>query len=320
MSSATHVKCRSSASMMNSNLAGNGRYVAYAHSVVAQSEVWVLDADDASLTQRKPVSTALHKSAFSGKEPVRALRYTQEAEQEMLVAVTSGGTVVYLSEDGEELLHTTQLKPSDAPSWSFAAVANDNEHVLVGGHGGVVASLDSQCNVVGRFSPHKGEVTGMDCDRKLGLLCSVDTLGHVVFSRKTDKGYEVVSDFKAIGDMGTAVRISRHGYAVVTFVTGHVRLYNCAKLSLDVEVVASTRSISCVAVHPVSPQFMIGSLDTFYSIWTLPTPQKQAIELISSEKLGDAMLTGCAFTGNSSQFCSFVCYDSRYISNLPRPS
>ena len=163
----------------------------------------------------------------------------------------------------------------------------------------------------------------------------------------------VVVAFVCLGrsDPCTSV-VAKDGYAVASFTTGHIRLYDLTSKSLAVEIAAHARCITALDMHPsldmvcgcgcgcgavavsvivalcctTSPvpvhrrfQFVAVSEGASLSLWSVPGADKGAteVELLFTKTIDDQMLTGVQFLKTSTPHIVTSAYDVTTLSVLP---
>ncbi|KAF6263935.1 WD40-repeat-containing domain protein [Scenedesmus sp. NREL 46B-D3] len=100
----------------------------------------------------------------------------------------------------------------------------------------------------------------------------------------------------------------RRGFVVAARVDGCVQLYGLKDRCLRSELVAASRWLSAMDIHPVKDLVVTASEDCTLGVWALPMWGQQASCLLSVCKYNER-LTGAAFCGQGADSVAAIAYD-----------
>jgi len=311
------VKCKASASLLPNNLTTSGAYISYIH----RSECHLVENKPAILALEKTDTT---KCLYNEKDPLSQIRYLKLAMGEVLVAITLGGLVHIYEENGQKLLHFHKLQKSQVALSAHDAhlkgiAADNNANVFIGSGSGEILVFNITAKKMALTKKLEGHQHAVqDLNATDGHMVSGDEFGSVVFWSYKEDDFKKLHEIKGDGNPVTTIAIG-HGYAVVGFSTGHIRIYSLDKHQLKVEITAHTRTINTIDMHPTQPMFATVSEDTFLSVWSLPTPKSSQVRKLHLQSVSSGLLTGVRFNVRDPNQLLVTCYDSRFLMYLDAP-
>lgn len=306
----THVKCKSSASLLPNNLATNPTSIAYLH----RNEVHIALQSDLK-GERAQTSVV----AYTERDPVSGMCFAKFGSTSVVVLINLAGTVFIFDQTGQRVLSQLALVPKDKGPRAarLQGIATDGKILCIGsGNGSVyVLEVDSSATLTLRKEIEQPKGSVMSLCMSDGGVVSGDESGAVVLW-DTKKGVPIMAWSETAGPCVSLC--AGHGFIVGGFASGHVRIFGLKENRIIAEICAHTRVINAVAMHPVHALFACCSEDTFVSVWSLPTGKKLDAGIANTMLVSpnSSLLTGVGFVGNH-----VVCtaYDSRYLSFMKLP-
>lgn len=332
----SHVKCKVSASLLPNNLSSNGGWLAYVH----RSEVQLVENRVSVLNADKAESI---KVAYNEKDAITQTMLCKLHQLgDCVVIITTTGIIHIYDESGTRLLHVHKLSKSQvalsARESVLRGIAHDGKQTLFIGTGSgdilVFSVSTAKLSLVRKLEGgHRDSVSTLVYSSSPSCLLSGDESGVVCAwvgaadslsssslkplfpslssSSSSSSPPPVVPSPVTSADVG-------HGVAAVAFATGHIRLFNLSSLVMTVEVVAHTRCINAIQIHPDKPVVGAVSEDTFISVWSLPTDKSPRVTNLLMQSPAPALLTGLRFVAGD--LIAVTAYDSRFIFSIPTPS
>jgi len=302
--SATHTKCKASASLMPMNLSSSGMHMAYLH----RNEIHLVK--ESSLGTARGVVGII---PCADKATSSALIQASVGGSKVLILGTRDGTIHFFDEKSMKVI--CQGKTGvEGPKARITSIATTEKVIYCGSACGNVFAFKfdgKELSAPKAMSGHKCAVMAMASSGP--IVISGDESGAVSFWVDT----KLVATSKGKGHPCLCLTAG-HGYAVAGFSTGHIRMYNLAKKRLHTEISAHNRAVTAVATHPDDPLIATASEDSFVSAWHLPTAASDGVKCVVNISPGTAAMTGVTFCSGGKEIAA-IAYDSRYISTLPVP-
>lgn len=101
----------------------------------------------------------------------------------------------------------------------------------------------------------------------------------------------------------------RKGFVIAGGMDGCVRIYNLKTGQLRHELVAHSRWLSAMDIHPSRDNIVTAAQDCTVGVWQLPIAGAKAACLMSACSLHD-VLTGVTFCGEENDDVAAVAYDA----------
>jgi len=302
--SATHTKCKASASLMPMNLSSSGVHMAYLH----RNEIHLVK--EASLGTARGLVGII---PCADKATSSALVQGSVGGSKLLILGTRDGTLHLFDEKSMKLIceSKTEVQGSKA---RITSIATTDKAIYCGSACGNIFAFafnGKEISAPKTLSGHKCAVMALATAGP--LLISGDESGAVSFWENHEQ--VATSEGK---DHPCLCLTAGHGYAVAGFSTGHIRMYNLTKKKVHVEIAAHNRAVTAVATHPNDPIIATASEDSLVSVWHLPTSNTDGVKCVLNISPGTAAMTGVTFCSGGKEVAA-IAYDSRYISTLPVP-
>jgi len=335
------------------NLSSRGTFLCYVsrNEREQRNEVHIVkeSADDIYNEKHATIQTImLPDRAGQPSDTISQARFIRMAGMgDLLVVITHTGLVNLYDDTGQKLLAFHKLARTSPPGpvakeLLLSGISNDNARLFIGAATGevLVFNVSKQKFVLTKKHPgHKDAISDLAYvetapNSQTGILISGDQSGSLAL---WDDSKEVLTRTVELPGPNTPITSIRcgHGYAVISFASGLIRLLDLKLRKYVVELTAHARSIIAVDVHPTRPIFAATSEDTYTSIWTFPVNKK--IKNIFCGSLGHSLFTGLQFCGKSggttatpsapgstalsttNVFC-VMGLDSKFLQFLPLPS
>lgn len=332
------VKCKVSASLLPGNLVAGSKSFAYIH----RNEVALVESKLVALGNEKAEST---KVAYVEKDAINQVEFIKIAGMgEMIVLVNQAGAVFIYDDVGQKLLHSYKHTRPNGIALNLkeqhfrGIVTNGKEYLYIGTGGGEILVFNltktkfSLVKTVQSTPEGHGEIGGGISTLAYAAtpnptLISGDDWGQVLFWNLSGGGDTIstaagkVTKLSGKGSPVTSLSYGQ-GFLAAGFGSGHIRLYDLARLStgaLVVEIGAHTRSINSVQIHPSRPLMISAGEDTFVTCWSLPTASGGQIRNLMAESPALGLLTGCTFGGTNQELIVTTIYDSRALALMHTP-
>lgn len=329
------IKCRGSISQVANNLAICPSHLAY----VSRNEVHVIPHTSSTFSTDKLVSNV---SAFSEKDPV-AVGFVRLGVQGLggssasspeyfLVATSLSGVVQLLTADGSKLLGEFRLSTavvaiSSHDSQLRGIDSDGKDLIFIGGGSGeiFVFSLHTK-HIILKKRINCCTESISDLRKTPSGLLAVDDLGGIYFLDGVDHNMKLTASYfpsrNGVGYPATSLAL-REDLAIVSYASGHIRIFHWKKKELLVEIAAHSRPISALALHPSKPLLAAVSEDAFVSVWSIPTAAQLAslsltkhyvpVQNLAMRSPQPVLLAGVQFAGKDGEYLLCSGYDCRYL-------
>lgn len=310
-----NVKCKISPSLLPNNLSSSGGgYLCYTsrNERDSRNEVHVVKESADDIVNERPCAQPLI-TVLPDRDTIAQAKYARMTAVggDVLVVVTHTGVVNVYDDSGQKLLQFHKLTRSSTDAKTvkelhLQGIANDQTgRIFVGAGNGefIVFSITKQkFALTKKYAAHKEPVTDLSYFETGtpvapgGVLVTGDQSGAVAVWDDVKEVITKVAEFPGAGQPVTSIRTG-HGFAVVAYASGHIRLIDLKTKKMAVEIAAHVRCISAVDIHPTKPLFAATSEDTYTSIWTLPVATNKKIKNVMCASLGHSLFTGLQFCG-----------------------
>lgn len=177
----------------------------------------------------------------------------------------------------------------------------DSGYICVGSSVGSVAVIHCPTSDGERMSFQQPLVTKAgqavtQCASSIDMLVVGNEQGDL-FLFSTNVIFELQWEFPGVGYPCTALGM-KDSVVVAGFSSGHIRIFRSDIREMSIELCAHARIINAVCVHPTLSMFVSCGDDQFLNVWSLPSfrdVSSSAVELLSSERIPNRLLTGVAF-------------------------
>jgi len=159
----------------------------------------------------------------------------------------------------------------------------------------LVDQMGSSITALGSHLQSRG---GRPSPEDPAMLLSGDDSGRVIMYSVPD-----TRSFTKCGELsGRTICVglaARGDLAVVGSIDGVVKVYSLSALGLRAEVVAHSRLMSALALHPTRDVVLSCGEDATVCAWTLPTPGNDAVRMLLQAVWQNSLLTGACFAGDN---------------------
>uniref|UniRef100_A0A7S3QZ72 WD repeat-containing protein 54 beta-propeller domain-containing protein n=1 Tax=Dunaliella tertiolecta TaxID=3047 RepID=A0A7S3QZ72_DUNTE len=141
------------------------------------------------------------------------------------------------------------------------------------------------------------------------LLASADEAGNIsVWLAVSGDEYKVLSSIPSASIPATSLAI-RHDCLIAARLNGIIQVYGLKDSKLRAEIVAHSRWLTCMDIHPTKDIIVSGAEDGTINMWTLPIHNHKVTNLLSVTWM-HAAVTGVTFCGSTFDDLAAVAYDT----------
>ncbi|CAM9299857.1 unnamed protein product [Discosporangium mesarthrocarpum] len=193
----------------------------------------------------------------------------------------------------------------------------DGNHILVGCSDGYVfifvahfQSNEEKIEHVNALHGHNKPVTCATSSKD--FAATGDTSGKVVL---WDANAHFNKEWTIEGNRYPVTALcTRDWLLAAAFSTGHIRLYSIPKRELTVEIVAHSRIINAMDLHPESMMVASVGEDCFLNVWELSKPTcedsvSDQVGLLATSRVPNQLLTGVQFLNDGTSRIAATSYD-----------
>lgn len=167
-------------------------------------------------------------------------------------------------------------------------------------------------------------ITSMCSDKTTGTML-IGTSGDHLIHLKVGSAKQDLTNLrqhtKQLETLVTSISVmsqqSIPSFFVVGLSTGVIRIYNCTKCDLLVEMHGHSRQINAIACHGVKPVFASVGDDTMINLWHAKVESDRItdIEMVQSQRVPDHLLVGVVF-GSKQDSLIVTPYDYKFLIHM----